>query len=84
MTRRLYRMTAIAALLVAAIPATSLAQGASGGDGGLTLPGASGAPGGQTCVQVEISGQKPSAYNCLNQELQQQAESDGTPAVNRR
>jgi hypothetical protein len=28
----------------------------------------------QTCVQVQISGQKPSAYDCLNQQLQRQAE----------
>jgi hypothetical protein len=36
----------------------------------ITLPGS--AP--QTCVQVEIGGQKPSVYNCLNQELQQQVQ----------
>ncbi len=39
----------------------------------VTLPGASG----QSCVQVQIAGQKPSPFNCLNQQLQQQVESTG-------
>ncbi len=48
--------------------------------GGITAP----APAAKTCVQVQIAGQKPSAYNCLNQQLQRQAESaqgSGVPAA---
>jgi len=54
-------------------PAQSGAQtplGASAPAAGITLPGSSG----QTCVQVEVQGEKPSPYNCLNQALQQQVE----------
>jgi hypothetical protein len=43
-------------------PAPALAQ-----SGGITLPGSTA----QTCVQVQVTGQKPSALSCLNQQLQQ-------------
>jgi hypothetical protein len=38
--------------------------------GGKTAP----LSGGQTCVQVQIQGQKPNPYDCLNQQLQSQAQ----------
>ena len=40
---------------------------------GPTAPGS----GGQTCVQVQIQGQKPNPYDCLNQQLQQQVQGTG-------
>jgi hypothetical protein len=50
----------------------------TGNTGSLTLPGSSGqssTPGtGQTCVQMQIAGQKPSPYDCLNQQLQQEVQ----------
>ena len=55
------------------------------GNGGVTLPGTAGqsaAGNGQTCVQVQIAGQKPSSFNCLNQQLQQQVQgAQGTPGI---
>ncbi len=56
-------------VLVMLGPGPALAQAATG-SGGITLPGSSG----QTCVQVQVAGQKPSAINCLNQQLQQDAQ----------
>jgi len=50
---------------------------------GIVLNG-SPAPAAKTCVQVEISGQSASSLNCLNQELQDQAQSaagQGVPAA---
>ena len=38
------------------------------------------APAGQTCVQAVIAGHQPLPYNCLNQELQQQAQGTGQAA----
>jgi hypothetical protein len=57
------------------------AQSATG-NGGLVIPGASGQvqPQSQTCVQVKVNGESPSAYNCLNQQLQQEVL--GTSAAN--
>jgi hypothetical protein len=51
-------------VLVMLGPAPAWAQATTGG---IVLPGSSG----QTCVQVQIAGQKPSGLNCLNQQLQQ-------------
>ncbi len=47
-------------------PGSALGQ-ATTGNGSITLPGSAG----QTCVQVQVAGQKPSSLNCLNQQLQQ-------------
>lgn len=41
---------------------------------GIVLSGSSG----PACVQVQVAGQKPSPYACLNQQLQQQAQ-DASP-----
>jgi hypothetical protein len=56
-------------------PACAFAQAS------LSLPGSSGPP--STCVQVQVAGQKPSPFNCLNQELQQQVQNvaPSTPSV---
>jgi hypothetical protein len=65
----------LALLLIAAVPA--YAQSTPKGGNGVTLPGSGGQPAagnGQTCVQVQIPGQKPSPFNCLNQQLQSQAQ----------
>ncbi len=68
-------------LLAVTVPALASAQSAAG-NGGLVLPGATGQaePQSQTCVQVKVNGESPSAYNCLNQQLQQEAL--GTSAAN--
>ena len=57
-------------------PTPALAQAASGGVGAVTLPGTPGTSpsGGETCVQVQVAGQKPSPFDCLNQQLQQQVQ----------
>jgi hypothetical protein len=55
----------LALALLILLPAPALAQ-----TGAITLPGSPPASG-QTCVQVQVTGQTPSAYNCLNQQLQQ-------------
>jgi hypothetical protein len=52
------------------------AQGAATPE--LTLPGSAG----QTCVQVKVAGQKPSAYNCLNQQMQQYVQRQSQPQPN--
>lgn len=50
-------------------------QSAGNGGSGVTIGGKSSAPSaGQTCVQVQVAGQKPSPYDCLNQQLQQQVQ----------
>jgi hypothetical protein len=38
------------------------------------LPASGATQSGQTCVQVQVAGQGPSAFNCLNQQLQQEVE----------
>ena len=58
--------------LVVLGPTQALAQATPNSGGGVMLPGSS--TSGQTCVQVQIAGQKPSPYNCLNQQMQQQAQ----------
>ena len=61
--------------LLFALMAPALASAQSGtGNSGLVIPGASGQakPQSQTCVQVKVNGESPSAYNCLNQQLQQE------------
>ncbi len=55
-------------------PAAALAQATQ--DSGITLPGSAS----QTCVQVQVAGQKPSVLNCLNQQLQQDVQ-DANPAT---
>ena len=60
----------LAAALVMLAPIQAFAQSATNG-GGVSLSGSSGS---QTCVQVQIAGQKPSPYDCLNQQLQQQVQ----------
>jgi hypothetical protein len=67
-----YRL-AIAAALVLLAPGRVPAQSS-----GVTLPGSTS----QTCVQVEVPGEKPSVYNCLNQQLQQEALGAGRPQAN--
>jgi hypothetical protein len=70
-------MTALAIL----IPLCGRAQSAPGDAApapGITLPGSSA----QTCVQVQVPGQKPSVYNCLNQQLRQQVEGAPPPGAN--
>ena len=68
-----------AAMLLAMAGGAALAQTSSTGIylGGATAP----PPAAKTCVQVQIAGQKTSAYNCLNQELRQQAEGAATGGV---
>jgi hypothetical protein len=60
-------------LLALMAPTLAFAQSATG-NGGLVIPGASdpAQPPSQTCVQVKVNGEAPSAYNCLNQQLQQE------------
>lgn len=87
-----FRMAA--ALLLAlplAIAGRADAQTAPGNGGNFAIPGPAQAPGsaggkaspGQTCVQVQIQGQKPNPYDCLNQQLQQQVqgESQNSPSL---
>ncbi len=76
MPRHRLRFLAFAMALVLLGPAPILAQStynAAPQAGGITLPGTSG----QACVQVNVKGEKPSAYNCLNQQLQQEVEGAG-------
>ena len=58
--------------------------GAQTAPGGVYLGGASAPPpAAKTCVQVQIAGQQPSIYNCLNQQLRAQAQGavpGGVPA----
>lgn len=58
-------------------------QSPGNGGNGLAIGGnAPSASAGGTCVQVRIAGQKPSPYDCLNQQLQQQAQgTQGAPSV---
>jgi hypothetical protein len=56
----------VIACLALVIPARAWAQN-------LSLPGSSG----QACVQVQVAGQKPSPFNCLNQQLQQDVQGTG-------
>jgi hypothetical protein len=58
---------AVICCLALAIPAQAWAQN-------VTLPGSSG----QSCVQVQVAGQKPSPFNCLNQQLQQEVQGAGS------
>lgn len=89
MTRSITRLwLALFVLGLAAMP-DARAQTAPGNGNGnsnsVTLPGSTGqsATGnGQTCVQVQIAGQKRSPFNCLNQQLQQQVQgAQGAPSV---
>lgn len=74
-TRRIERLFSLCIALVFLGPVAALAQGTSNNGGSITLPGSSQPPvNGQTCVQVQIAGQNPSALNCLNQQLQQQVQ----------
>jgi hypothetical protein len=74
------------AMRVAGIGATllvglSAAAQTTSGNGGVTLPGSGGRPAtgsSQTCVQVQIQGQKPNPYDCLNQQMQQQVQGTGS------
>jgi hypothetical protein len=64
----------VVALVLAAAPA--LAQDPAGNKSGVFIGGTAtpSAPADQTCVEVEIDGQKAPAYSCINQRLQQQVE----------
>jgi hypothetical protein len=64
----------VVALFLAASPA--FAQDAAGNNGGVFIGGTAtpAAPADQTCVEVEIGGQKAPAYSCINQRLQQQVQ----------
>jgi hypothetical protein len=64
----------VVALVLAAAPA--LAQDAAGNNSGVFIGGTAtpSAPADQTCVEVEIGGQKAPAYSCINQRLQQQVQ----------
>jgi hypothetical protein len=75
---RIYRICLWLAVMA---PALASAQSGSS-NGGLVIPGAAGQaqPQSQTCVQVKVNGESPSAYNCLNQQLQQEVL--GTGAAN--
>jgi hypothetical protein len=73
MGRHYTRFLSVILALALVGPAKSGAQtplGAPAPAAGITLLGSPG----QTCVQVEVQGEKPSPYNCLNQELQQQVQ----------
>jgi hypothetical protein len=61
-------------LLAAGLSIIGPARAQSTDGGGLVLGNAPAAPGAQTCVQVNVIGQKPLPYNCLNQQLQQQVQ----------
>jgi hypothetical protein len=70
---------AIAALLILAAPA--YAQSTPDAGSTLVLGSSQPAvPGSQTCVQVKVTGQTASPFNCLNQQLQQQVQGPA-PAV---
>jgi len=60
--------------LLIVLPAPAAAQ--TPPDGGRPSAAAAGAPpsAGQTCVQVQVTGAGSSAFNCLNQQLQQDVE----------
>jgi hypothetical protein len=64
----------VVALVLAAAPA--LAQDPAGNKSGVFIGGTAtpSAPADQTCVEVEIDGQKAPAYSCINQRLQQQVQ----------
>jgi hypothetical protein len=64
----------VVALFLAASPA--FAQDAAGTNGGVFIGGTAtpAASADQTCVEVEIGGQKAPAYSCINQRLQQQVQ----------
>jgi hypothetical protein len=57
----------------------------TGSGNSVTLPGSTGQPtagNGNTCVQTQIGNEKPSPYNCLNQQLQQQTQGgQGAPGI---
>jgi hypothetical protein len=57
--------------LVILVPLPALAQ--TGANSQLA-PASGAAQSAQTCVQVQVAGQGPSAFNCLNQQLQQEVE----------
>jgi len=67
--------------------ARSGAQNLPNNGGSVALPGSSAQPiaggAGQSCWKVQIAGQKPSPYDCLNQQLQQEVEgtSSTSPAL---
>jgi hypothetical protein len=63
------------ALTVMLLALSSGTASAESGPNGVFIGGnsASAPDANKTCVQVQVKGQKPSGYNCLNQELQQQA-----------
>jgi hypothetical protein len=64
----------VVALFLAASPA--FAQDSTGSNGGVFIGGTAtqSAPADETCVEVEIGGQKAPAYSCINQRLQQQVD----------
>ena len=64
----------VVAVFLAASPA--FAQDAPGSKSGVFIGGGAtpSAPADQTCVEVEIDGQKAPAYSCINQRLQQQVD----------
>jgi hypothetical protein len=64
----------VVAFFLAASP--TFAQDAAGSKSGVFIGGGGtqSAPADQTCVEVEIDGQKAPAYSCINQRLQQQVD----------
>ena len=79
--KKLTNYLGLCLMIAVLVPRQLSAQPATGG--GITLPGSTVPPAGsQTCVQVEIAGQKPSAYNCLNQQLQQQVQGSAASQPN--
>jgi hypothetical protein len=71
------RRAAILVLPAVTLPAgaAAFAQTPTGNGGNFTVPAAPG----QTCVQVQVQGQKPNPYDCLNQQLQQQTQGAAQP-----
>ena len=68
------RRLGLALMLACTGVGAAWAQGAPG-NGNVALPGSAGQPASgssQTCVQAQIGNEKPSPYDCLNQQMQQQ------------
>jgi hypothetical protein len=84
--------TALLLLGAGYAPGSAWAQAPSTGSGGNfsiagktpPAPGSTAPPsgGGQTCVQVQIQGQKPNPYDCLNQQLQSQIQGGNQASPN--
>jgi hypothetical protein len=67
----LQRISGLCVVLAMLALVSAVANGGASSDGVVVLGGSDQSQADQTCVQVKVTGEAPSAYGCLNQQLQQ-------------